>query len=65
MKQQQTSNLSLLKHSEAAASSRKAKKEIEMFGAYHHESKSSFTKLAKLIDIPKCIDEINTHRLAE
>jgi hypothetical protein len=36
-----------------------------MFGAYHHESKTSFTKLAKLIDIPKCINEINTHRLAE
>jgi len=65
MKNVQTSNRSLLKQSDAAASARLAKKQLEMFGAYHHESKGSFTKLAKLIDIPKCIDEINDNRLAD
>ena len=37
-----------------------------MFGKqYRNESVAQFTKLSSLIDIPKCIDEINTHRLAD
>jgi hypothetical protein len=36
-----------------------------MFGAYRRDDKGSYTKLAKLIDIPKCIEEINENRFAD